>query len=522
MKLTASDDRAEGTNYADVMRGAGGHDHLLGGAGDDVLYGGDGNDRLEGSVGSNMLQGGTGNDTYVIDSLTDTIVELTGQGIDTAYVTKRDYTLVSGLENLTIGVEANLGLNGTGNALDNTMTGNSYANTLWGNGGNDKLDGGYGADKLYGGAGDDVLMLVDGDLLDGGDGTDTVQIDYGASDMTQAQLRNVEVLETQAGTTLTVKLDQLAMFKTIRPQVADQAMWLVLSGAGGTLDLSKSLNSPAMIDASQVTSAVTLNLGAGPETAWGSAFADRISGGAGNDQLSGLAGNDVLNGGAGNDGLNGGLGNDTLTGGVGDDSYFVDTLLDTVVETNASKTTGGNDSVFSRIDYKLGANVENLYLMYNTATAISGTGNALHNSLSGNELANRLSGGLGADRFDGAAGNDTLVGGVGKDSFVFTSALDAATNVDTIADFSSIDDTIWLKGSPSGAFSTLKAGALKTDAFYAAAGAVRAHDASDRIVYNTANGALYYDADGLGGADAVRFATLKDKPAITAADFVVV
>jgi Ca2+-binding RTX toxin-like protein len=49
-----------------------------------------------------------------------------------------------------------------------------------------------------------------------------------------------------------------------------------------------------------------------------------------------------------------------------------------------------------------------------------------------------------------------------------------------------------------------------------------AHDADDRIVYNTATGALYYDADGIGGEAAIQFATLSGSPDhLTAADFAV-
>ncbi len=49
-----------------------------------------------------------------------------------------------------------------------------------------------------------------------------------------------------------------------------------------------------------------------------------------------------------------------------------------------------------------------------------------------------------------------------------------------------------------------------------------AHDATDRIVYNRSTGALLYDADGVGGTAAVRFATLAPKLVLTAADFLVV
>ena len=51
-----------------------------------------------------------------------------------------------------------------------------------------------------------------------------------------------------------------------------------------------------------------------------------------------------------------------------------------------------------------------------------------------------------------------------------------------------------------------------------------AHDTSDRIIYNSANGALLYDADGntAGGAAAIQFATLSAGLAITRSDFFIV
>jgi Ca2+-binding RTX toxin-like protein len=59
--------------------------------------------------------------------------------------------------------------------------------------------------------------------------------------------------------------------------------------------------------------------------------------------------------------------------------------------------------------------------------------------------------------------------------------------------------------------------------FYKSATATAAHDADDRIVYNTTTGALYYDADGTGtDASPIQFATLTGSPdTVTAADFVV-
>ncbi|BAY75605.1 hypothetical protein NIES25_20520 [Nostoc linckia NIES-25] len=169
----------EGGN--DVIDGKAGNDSLLGGAGNDTLYGGAGNDTLNGGSGNNSLYGGTGNDRYIFTSDNYiTITENANEGTDTV---ESAYSFNLGpayLENLILtGTSA---INGTGNALNNTITGNGANNqlngdtgndTLNGGGGNDTLTGGTGNDSLIGGTGNDILVGSAGsDTLTGGTGTD--------------------------------------------------------------------------------------------------------------------------------------------------------------------------------------------------------------------------------------------------------------------------------------------------------------------------------------------------------------
>jgi Ca2+-binding RTX toxin-like protein len=125
------------------------------------------------------------------------------------------------------------------------------------------------------------------------------------------------------------------------------------------------------------------------------------------------------------------------------------------------------------------------------------------------------------DAFTGSsgAGNDTLIGGAGSDTFVFASALTA--NRDTVRDFAPGVDKLRLDDD---IFTALTPGALSADAFVKGSGVTSAQDASDRIVYDTATGALYYDADGAGGAAAVQFAVLAGTPhpALSATDILIV
>jgi Ca2+-binding RTX toxin-like protein len=139
-----------------------------------VLIGNNGNNTFNGGAGIDTLIGGYGSDIYIVDSTTDTIIELDTYGsdqgysdIDTVQTSVTLATLAAFVENLQlIGASA---INGTGNELDNLLLGNSRSNVLEGGAGNDTLDGGGAADTLRGGMGSDTYRLRLGS------GTDTIQ-----------------------------------------------------------------------------------------------------------------------------------------------------------------------------------------------------------------------------------------------------------------------------------------------------------------------------------------------------------
>ena len=137
----------------------------------------------------------------------------------------------------------------------------------------------------------------------------------------------------------------------------------------------------------------------------------------------------------------------------------------------------------------------------------------IKNYIDGDSKANKISGKTYSDIIDGYLGNDILSGGTGKDTFVFSTKL-SSKNVDKINDFNVKDDTIWLKDDIFTKAGPI--GDLKGAAFYVGS---KAHDASDRIIYNKSTGDLFYDADGNGKIAAVKFASLASGLAVTAADF---
>ena len=215
-----------------------------------------------------------------------------------------------------------------------------------------------------------------------------------------------------------------------------------------------------------------------------------------NDRLSGLGDDDTLDG---------GRGIDTMIGGLGSDTYFVDNAADAVTEYGGQ----GIDEVRTSVSWRLtaGADVETLRTTDDAGLAV------IH--LTGNANGNEVRGNNGNSILNGGDGNDYLTGLGGEDQYLFNTALNAATNVDQITDFNVMDDTIRLD---QGVFTTLAYGALAASQFVIG---TAAQDATDRIIYNSNTGALFYDNDGVGGNAQVQFAELAQGLALTNFDFLV-
>ena len=93
------------------------------------------------------MSGFGGNDTYIVDSSKDVVIEVTGSGTDKVQ-SSVSYTLTSNVEYLEL--TGNSAINGSGNDLNNIINGNSAGNILNGN---------SGADTMYGGTGSDTYIV---------------------------------------------------------------------------------------------------------------------------------------------------------------------------------------------------------------------------------------------------------------------------------------------------------------------------------------------------------------------------
>ncbi|EAR20796.1 CAP domain-containing protein [Nitrococcus mobilis] len=134
--------------------------------------------------------------------------------------------------------------------------------------------------------------------------------------------------------------------------------------------------------------------------------------------------------------------------------------------------------------------------------------------LFGNAGNDHIEGGNGNDLLWGGAGADILTGGSGRDLFVFDAPF--ANAEDEITDFSPIDDFILLENS---IFSGLQTGRLSNSAFHIG---TEAHDSTDQVIYDNQTGALYFDTDAVGGADAQQFAQLMPGLSLQNSDFFII
>jgi choice-of-anchor C domain-containing protein len=528
---TISNDDGDPNN--NELIGGSGNDSLGGLAGNDTIIGNAGNDTLNGGAGVDSLIGNAGNDTYIIDDLNDVIVENANEGTDTVQTSINFDLTATNLENITLLGTDNL--NATGNGFNNTLIGNDGNNLLQGLAGNDNLDGKAGNDTLVGGAGNDTYTIDAGDTIveNANEGTDAVKA--GFSYILANTLENLTLLATGnidgtgnnsnnglTGNNGNNRLEGLAGNDNLNGGLGNDTL---VGGSGNdnyTIDGGDTLIENLNEGTDTVTASFTYTLGDNLENL-------NLSGNAAingtgntlNNSLNGNSGNNLLIGLEGNDSLDGKAGNDTLEGGAGDDAYTID-AGDTITE-NAN---AGTDTVkVGFASYTLTTNFENLTL---TGTlAINGTGNSSNNLLTGNNAANTLTGLDGNDTLLGGSGNDTLVGGNGNDVLTGGSGLEQFVlnapggGIDSITDFRVIDDTLVVSASQFGGGLTVGT-AIDSSQFRIGAGATTATTADHRFIYNSTNGALFFDADGSATtAMAIQLATLSPQLALTAGDFIV-
>jgi Ca2+-binding RTX toxin-like protein len=439
----------------------------------------------------------------------NTILALTNNdATGSAVITTQYNNLNGGLYSLQLkGVNRNL-LLGTNfifntSVIDEAKTGTSYDDDLFGGQGNDTLNGGTGGnDRLFGEQGNDILVGGYGsDTLSGGLGNDSFILEYSSGSSVYAQNQDVATDFVRGQDKIDVRSLGIGDFNTI--------LALTNNDATGSAVITTQYNNLAGGLYSLQLKGVNRNLLSGTNFIFNTSVINEAKTGTSyDDDLFGGLGNDTLTGGSGNDRLFGEQGIDRLIGGTGSDVYYVDNAGDLVVE--SSTVASEIDRVSSAISYSLGINVENLTL---TGAAANGMGNGLDNFIIGNAVNNILSGGLGNDTLDGSFGLDVMTGGAGVDTFV----LHKAQGLDRISDFTA-GERLWLSAAEFGG-GLVANQALTALQVRVGAGVTTANTASQRLIFDSLNRNLYFDADGNGAGAAVQIAKLTGATAISNLSF---
>jgi Ca2+-binding RTX toxin-like protein len=257
----------------------------------------------------------------------------------------------------------------------------------------------------------------------------------------------------------------------------------------GAVDLNGGNDS---IDTTKGTVQGDIDLGAGSDTAYGSAAADNIQGGTENDVIRGNGGKDNLDGGDGTQ--------DYID--FSDKTTKVEITLLAPGVSGTAKVNGVVEDTFKNFEAVVGGSAGDLLTGNFGSNNISGgKGNDTAIGASGNDS---IFGGDGNYLIAGGLGNDQLTGNAGADLFRFNSTLSTAANVDTITDFTHASDEIQLDD----AIFTALTSPWSSAQFKSSASGHVANTTNQHILYDQSTGVLWYDPDGSGAGGQTAFAKL--------------
>jgi Ca2+-binding RTX toxin-like protein len=358
-----------GSSLANTITGGSGNDTIDGGGGADVIVAGAGNDTVTYHGTETSIDGGVGgSDTLVLASSGGiTAVNFAvGAGVDQ---TTGDSVSVTNFDNLDASILSS--------AV--SVTGSSSANTITTGSGNDVIDGDSGADIISAGGGNDTVTYHGTETsIDGGGGTNTLV---------------------------------MASAATVNLGNADQT-------SGDTTNVTNFQN----VNASGLSSDVSIT---------GSSSANTITGGSGSDTIDGAGGADVISAGGGNDTVTYHGTETSIDGGSGTNTLVLNAVA-TVNLGNADQTSGDSTNV---------TNFQNVDGSSQTA-ALTITGSSSNNTLTGGSGNDTISGGGGTDHLFGGGGDDIFI--IDHSSLALGSTIDGGSGNNTVnisANSGTISDT---------------------------------------------------------------------------------
>ncbi|MEM8569965.1 MAG: calcium-binding protein [Pseudomonadota bacterium] len=364
----------------------GGDDSLLGGDGDDALDGRDGDDTLDGGADDDFVRGGSGADSLVGGFGNDTVgyddqiaavyVWLGNQQATDGY---GDQDTLEGFENVV------------GSGLGDTLYGSGDANLIEGGDGNDTLAGASGGeDTLTGGAGNDILYgswyavaspETDTAIYSGNYAGFTFSSSFvAASGFGALTVTDINAGDGDEGSDFMQGIEVL--------QFADQTVSSIIANFDGTTPLI---------------------------------------GTSGPDLLFGFDEDETLEGGAGDDWNSGGLGTDTAVYSGDIEGYDFALFQSDYMKITDTDASDGDDGVDTLLDIEV--------LRFGTTDYGFRPGTSASDSLTGTDGDDIFFGFDGNDTLEGLAGDDTLSGAEGDDTLLGGDGADRARYQGNLSDF---------------------------------------------------------------------------------------
>lgn len=534
---TAAANHFWGQGGGDYFNGRGGDDILDGGNDGDILYGEDGNDTIIGGAGQDYMDGGEGIDTVVYagssSGVTVDLVNGTANGGDAdgpVQIVGRGTAI---RHDILVGFE-----NVIGSFHDDRIIGDDQVNVLSGGSGDDTLTGGGSGDTLNGGAGSDTADYSDADkgvtltLIGARSAMDTyISIENLAGSGFDDRIKGDDAANVLTGQGGSDKIDGGDGDDTLFGDFADLGDPIPQPGLGtGYATLGPDATNNSIATAFDISN--NFSLAADPDifdsTTVLHTTVNATGNGLGAYYRLDLAAGTVIT-----------IDIDHIADPNVHDSWV--RLLDSNGNIVAENDDGGGDpGSTSNRDSSTVFVVEETGTYYILEGSWSPTapgsgwaetipvGSTYELNVSvdfppppvqpGEAGSDVLRGDRGNDLLDGGLEADTLIGGMGEDSFRFSTELGNG-NIDDIKDFDVTEDLILLDMrifTEAGDEGTLSFAAFQKSA------AGTAFDASDRIIYDTNDGGLFYDEDGTGSTGAIQFAQLSTGLNLSADNFHIV
>ncbi|PRD40778.1 hypothetical protein C5748_25180 [Phyllobacterium phragmitis] len=357
------------------IEGLGGNDVLSGSDADETILGDDGDDYVYVSAGTDTLYGNAGDNDVLSFERLDGGVNFEFEASQTFLTSATGSYALADVGSFEIAI-------GTDYA-DILSTGTQWSRTLRGGAGDDTLTSGTTkVDYLYGEDGDDTFVIIGReDVIDGGDGFDTVRLAF-----------------TPSGEFSFYEMTNWTSIEAVEGSDGDE----YLNGSGAY--------------ASEVSSVHTIHGRGGNDRLKGTTSSDYLDGGSGNDHL-------YLRSSAGEDGVV-----DTVIGGSGYDILYVSTTYNTSLDVDFSQggavvwNSLGDKVIVQGIEEVWGEALRNDRIIADDHMVVL-RGNEGDDYLKGNARDNLLIGDTNYasssfssdDEIWGEGGNDRIQGGHGQD-----------------------------------------------------------------------------------------------------------